>query len=587
VSVNDHLEVLGGTYQSSAGSTSGGRTTVVGPDAILELTGTSQFSSTNAVDVLDGGQLFVGGSQFDAPTVIIGTDNNDLASHMVWAGGALNVNTIIPIKTESFRFGFDLDPMDIADGTLMPGVTIQQLADFDIQNFVLTNSAVATHDEGNFSIRLGRIGQGGDAEYHLSGDAKLSARGVDIGHHGNGVFTQSDGTVQIGLAGLVLGRHDGDTGEYTMSGGQLIVADDIIVGRRGHGEFAQTGGVIEARLISVGDTDTGVFQIDQGHVKANHVSVGPGTATGHFIQNGGTVELGRNSQSQSLHIGSTQTIAGESFGAIYDMNDGVLDLTDGGTATGERDLEVGWGGKGLFRQNGGQVFARTLTIGARSGDSVYMMNNGSLSAVTILLGNDVNDDAGYFEQSGGTVVEAGQIQLAFGQWAQTGGVAHAAFTEIGRRADDVMFEITGGQFASDRIVVGSSGAFDPRTTAALLHIGGNADVQADQAFIGKFPGHTNDGFEFQRTSQGLQDGGTSQFGLFTVNAPGQFELSGGNMSIDGGLLLRDGLFDFNNGSPVLTIEQGAYANFADGQLIGPSGMFMGIDSARRSGSRWR
>jgi len=152
----------------------------------------------------------------------------------------------------------------------------------------------------------------------------------------------------------------------------------------------QTGGehVVNGRL-SVGFFGTGTYDMIEGNLSAESISVGDETGKGYMNQSGGMVAA------QYLTVGDA------------DIGHGEYNLSGGSLTTGSTTL--GYYGYGDFNQSGGTHVTQSLTIGNDAGRAHYNLSGGTVEADNVGIG--IQTCSGSITQTGGTFIVNDTLQL--------------------------------------------------------------------------------------------------------------------------------------------------------------------------------
>jgi autotransporter-associated beta strand protein/T5SS/PEP-CTERM-associated repeat protein len=263
-----------------------------------------------------------------------------------------------------------------------------------------SGGSVSVTGSGDYLVIGGRDNNlYGVGSYDLSGGTLNSGANSNmfVGKYGQGVFTQSSGTVTAQHY-LYIGRYAGSTGSYSISGGTLSQNNTgyrITVGYAGLGTLTVSGtGLVDAVTglrVSGSSTGSGEIHIDGGTIYTPFVEDGGGTATLHF--NGGTLKA-RNASAtfmQGLNTVDVQSggavidsngfnitiaqplLAGSPSGGLTKNGSGILTLTGNLTYTGDTLINTG-----ALQLNTG-----TTTLAAISGQGQLIVGvSGSITQLT-------------------------------------------------------------------------------------------------------------------------------------------------------------------------------------------------------------
>jgi hypothetical protein len=167
-----------------------------------------------------------------------------------------------------------------------------------------------------------------------------------------GTFTQSGGTHTVyGILYADQSVYPNPT--YTLSSGDLIAKSDEYIGYSLAGIFVQTGGthtVTGAFYLGYNATvyeGNGYYALSSGDVNALSTEYVGHSGTGHFIQTGGTHEVGSH-----MELGSISTGVG-----TYELSAGTLTVPT---------INVGVAGPGIFQWTGGTLNVQDIEIGGKN-----------------------------------------------------------------------------------------------------------------------------------------------------------------------------------------------------------------------------
>ncbi|MCY2929110.1 MAG: hypothetical protein NTV86_06370 [Planctomycetota bacterium] len=273
---------------------------------------------------------------------------------------------------------------------------------------------------------LGRCGQ-----LAYGGQAYVGSTGAGSVIQSSGVFSGFN---------LYIGNSVGGTGSYQLNGGTL--SGTVLVGQQGTGLFVQTGSSTATMGVRLGGYATG-----SGHylLQSGTLNIASGAvdldieANGLFEQTGGSytgsyVDLGYGTGAVGATFrvtGGTQNIQGRvEVGANQQATVESL-FQVGGTANLQAsEVQVGLYGPGRYLQTGGQSNIGLLQVSRSANNSIADLQGGSLSAGTVLLGDQhYPTSVGVYRQSGGSLQvgafsmsQGSRIEFANGQIATTRGL---------------------------------------------------------------------------------------------------------------------------------------------------------------------
>jgi hypothetical protein len=411
---------------------------------------------------------------------------------------------------------------------------------------------------GSLTTTFMTIGFSGNGTYNLSGGTLNSYSGA-VGYAGSGVFNQSGGVVTIATDLVIGSQYASNTpgsGLYNLSGGTLH-SGNTTVGDGEQGDFVFTGGThnVTGNLV-VGDQAAGVGTYTiTGNASQLNIGFVPGGNTG-TASNGSAISgngalivgnAGNGSFTQGLidqsDAGNQVNVAGDlvlgaqggSVGA-YALNAGTL------TVGGVLVIGSGSNGANVFTQNGGAVvltglaagnadyapvngnavpatYPGTLYVGGESvfnnGSGSYVMNGGTLSAPSILVGFS---GTGSFQHSGGQVFTA---YLDIGDCGGCNGGNAAGFYTLGGSGTLNAGNINIGDFGHGEFL--QTGAASVNTVSGTLSIGNGPAA---------IPNTANPGNWDRSGLYTLQDGLLStQYTIVGAQGTGSFVHSGGTHAV--------------------------------------------------------
>jgi fibronectin-binding autotransporter adhesin len=283
--------------------------------------------------------------------------------------------------------------------------------------------------------------------------------------HGNRLNVYSNGLVTVGTNAILgdLATASNNTVIIADTGSRLEVGETIFVGKEGGGNllFLQNGGAVTASSTIIGSsassvsnrigiagtgsslTNTGDLYVGHGGsanslgmvsggvASANVAYVGySNTSAGNSVGVAGpgavwsntSVFLGYHGDSNSLNVsggGRVVTTGSSSVGyAASSSNNRVVIDGSMGLAVWESqgDLFLGIDGQGntLTIANGGNLFARSTTVGASDGNLATVRGSGSIwsNTATLLLGMNAGNNS--VEVTDGASLTAGSVGIGLG-----------------------------------------------------------------------------------------------------------------------------------------------------------------------------
>ena len=542
------------------------------------------------------------------------------AVNVLQSGTVGVANTIVNYNYSNYNAGLASLAIDSNNGISQtaPGTRMVVAGNeiIGIAGVGLYSQITGNHTIGG-ELHLGEQASG-SGTYLLTGDATLTSGGTEyIGYTGSGTVTQSGGTNVVGTmfaADLVVGQ--GGAGTYTLNSGTITINQNLKVGANGGiGMFNQSGGsVTVTNQFSVGyGGNGGSYTLSgAGAIHGKDEFVGDNAISGTFTQTGGT-----NGLAGSLTLGNSVGVAGTyslsaatgtsvlivahdeyigyhgaghfvqsggthdvgTNGIAYDLYVGYMgsasDYTmTGGLLTAHSRIYLGYDGPaGTFVQSSGIVNVDDkLYVGyAVAGGSYKLSGNGTLTVPQEI----VNDNAlsGAFIQTGGTNSATTALYVGYsagtlgtylldattgtamlsapgeyvgyngrGTFTQAGGtnIVGATGLRVGSNAgSNGTYTLTGGSLTASSVDVGASGGTSA-TPATFNQSGGTAAVS----------------------------------GIFVVGdvsgGNGTLILSGGSLSVTGTMYV--GQFAGSNGAVMLSGTGNIHAGFEQIGIYG-SGSF--------------
>jgi len=428
------------------------------------------------------------------------------------------------------------------------------------------NLSGGTLNLGGGNHSLGRVASGsittpGSGTINLSGTGTLNlnddgflvvgdrdAASVD----GDGFVNQTGGTFRVeNTADLYLGGYGNS--EYNLDGGRLEIGGSSLNGL--FGGAANTTGSYEFNLgggtIQVIDSDL-VTDVDVNLVSAtnstfdtngfNAVFQNGLSGTGSFTKvNTGDLELGGTTtlSGTSTNAGDGNIIIGSASAGTgtLNLNTGAALNVDDSTGSGFSRIIVGDGETGTMNIDGGSVDLKyyngngtTFRVGASGGTGTVNMTDGLVTVTegsagsygVIVIGQDAGS-TGIFNQSGGTINQAGVANLQVGVFGGAG-----TFT----MSDDSVF-IMGGSGSSTYFGAAAANSdatvnFQDNATFTQTADVQNFIAQADSTAV-----FNQTGADTSVTWEGDTGSGDRPFWVGTgANGVGTYNLSAGSLAFD-------------------------------------------------------
>jgi len=357
-----------------------------------------------------------------------------------------------------------------------------------------------------------------------------------VGSSGSGTINQSGGN--NASLGLTLGQNDGAQGAYIFTSGSINVSSyNENVGYNGRGNFNQSGGTNAAQgesplILGVNAGSQGIYTLSGGTISLNSPYVTNFTYYTEIIGWGGTGIFNQNGGTQwinqSLNVGL--------------VSQGLFNLTAGSlNVLNHEFIGSGANGPGVFTQTGGTNWiAGFLWIGGGVGFSgTYLMHGGLMNT------GDIRTDSG----KGFFTMDGGCVNFGNGHWIR----------EAINSNSVANYTITGGiltNLGTGYINVGESGT-------ALLNVGGSAVVSSTAS---------GNNLDFGQNSSGVGtvhvygDASLSVWDIRTDSGQGTFTQDGGTVNAGGWLRLGIN----SNSISVYSLNSGN-ANLNQMAQIGESG----------------
>ena len=387
-------------------------------------------------------------------------------------------------------------------------------------------------------LRLGSS-QFGSGSYNLSGSGLLYTNSEYVGVGGSGSFTQSGGTHAVSSS-LYLGYFGGSVGSYNLSGNGLLTALNETIAYSGSGGFTQSGGtnlISDGLILAQTATSAGAYNLNGGLLVLGGSGLTSGGGSAAFNFGGGTLGAtaawssslamnltgsGGNSTIDTTggNIGLSGVLSGS--GGLNKVGPNTLTLSAVNTFSGNLTVDggtlampggtlvaptqyVGYLNTGSFAQSGGSNSLSgnngTLWLGDGFGASGnYNLSGGALTATNEYVGGQGN---GSFTQSGGTntMINNGGLTLGdyystYGTYVLSGSGRINAPGEVIGLYGSGAFTQTGGNNAVNSIAIGYYGGSSGTYTLS----GGSLSVQGGVILLGGYTGSSFAGF--------TQSGGT-------------------------------------------------------------------------------
>jgi len=398
---------------------------------------------------------------------------------------------------------------------------------------------------GTHKVAIAFVGgnSGALGEYEMIG-GDLEASTLIVGSSGQGVFTQTGGTVDCNNT-VGLGSENGAEGTYTITGSAFLETDDLTLATWGIANFVQNGGSVVVKdyfRFAWGDTGAGTYTLRGGSLNADDpggVALIGIKGTGQFLQEGG--EASFSSLCLGQYLGSSGT---------YTLNEGQMTSSS---------ITVGCKGTGSFTQTGGICSTEHLAVPA--GNS-YILSGGSLTVT------DSIEITGTFDLGGGNP------SISVGGIADFATITNAGAPSLTVAANSLAY------FGSD---------FDPYTEFAsitnngLIHQRGSALTIGPSAMVrgrGNIYDHVNvqgelstpDSYQAINVLEGIFVSGGGKAHLGEGKAVIENEISG----MSGGELWMEIMYVGKEGNGRF-IHSGGLTKFEE-SYVGGSDLYVGFEA---------
>lgn len=447
---------------------------------------------------------------------------------------------------------------------------------FDASNW--SPATVPTAAVGVIVDRGGAVGTGTPSEIKSN---SASAATVTIGLDSSGLLDVDTNGSLTTTGNITLGVNAGSVGYFNVhDAGTVTSGGSLVIGALGTGDSIFTGAGTQATFshdIEVGGSNTGTLSIQNGAVvtdNAGYIGVSQdvgGTVTvdgsgsvwksnaGLFVGYAGTgaltVSAGGKVTDVDAEIGSQSGSSGavtvENAGSKWDssgnlsVGNGSLKIFDGGLVTvgGSATISAATSPSLPF---GGEVtvdgvnsalnVAGTLTIGASSETgNLGIVNHGSVSAASIILGADTTGSAGNINVDDSTLS------------VSTGAVV------VGSDGSGTLSLRNGGTLNAQSLDIGANAG----SNGTLTIVDGASQASIDKGVM------VGDGGIGTLSASGFLDAGSAAIGLQS-GSTGTATFSGA----DAGLKTHDDLIVGEGGNGTLNIQSGAVVSVGGLAYIG-------------------
>ena len=392
---------------------------------------------------------------------------------------------------------------------------------------------------------------------------ELKAQGLAIAGYGTAEFHQSNGAITTLSSGFTMAGYDRSNGLFTISdASSSLSARSLLMGWASNSSavFIQNDGDVKfSDSIGMGlnsDTLTSLYQLEAGTLSSNSVRI---NRSGQFIQNGGDATLSSleifgeyqlnggaldNSNGENIYHMFTQTDGINKTGGLqlglYDNGENAVYNLSGGQLINEGTAYLY---DSVFNQSQGEHSVKNFYLGYYSGDAVYNLSGGSLSATNDSLHNETigagYSGSGTFNHSGGTnYVESLSIGYnSTGIYSFTGGslndnnqlhdisIASGGLEGTGTFIQDVDTHLT-----VESLYIGLGGGHGYYyLNQGDLTVTSNPSASADAVYIGSLSGTG----EFHQAINAGTHTIEKQLCLGYGSGRGFYYLNGGNLIVNG------------------------------------------------------
>ena len=468
------------------------------PGALLRVTETTFLNRGAATLNVASGSVAMFPAGFD-PDATFGTYSGQGVTH--FAGTPL----VIPAGYDVSASG-EFDDRVEAAGTLRawPG------------EHLTLNAGVIVSGEGCIDTQSGGSAAVNDAVSGISG-GELKVSGLTIGDQTDATFRQTGGTLSSSRTddgmGIDVGKGTDHSATYEMSGG-LITCTDLGISGSDTGRFLQSGGALHIGVAPLGAGIAGLdgkVLTDNAAAKHYHLSINVGT----------------------YELNGTGSILAED---IYLARSApALFRQSGGSSVETGALYVGYDDSGTYELAGGEIHARSLSVGLSVG--VFRQTGGTMTLRSLGVGSNRSTSNGTYELSDGTL----QTTKTYVSPTGTGLFVHSGGTHT---------------VAEDLMVGHNTGTYE---------LSGSGQLSANREYVG-----------LSGTAIFRQSGGSNTTSYLSIGPGDRYEFTGGTLQIGSGLRVA-GTMDF--GGQAWTLDQETFIlDFAEGDLQNAGGVSVSLGS---------
>ena len=234
----------------------------------------------------------------------------------------------------------------------------------------------------------------------MSGGGLSASNSEYVGNNGEGTFTQTGGTNNLGSSGQIYLGNGNSSGTYNLSGSGVISGNDEWLGYRagGSGSFVQSGGTNNLAQMA------GFSSAIPGQRAPTVSARGLLSAPQEYVGDGGSGSF--------TQLGGTNLVTGPLYVGFFSSASGTYGLSGGSLSVPSSNNEyLGYSARGTSRNRAGRTVAAILVLPMRRAAvaSYSLSGNGHL-AVSVAE-NVAQSGTGSFTQSGGTNATAQYLDL--------------------------------------------------------------------------------------------------------------------------------------------------------------------------------
>jgi autotransporter-associated beta strand protein/T5SS/PEP-CTERM-associated repeat protein len=451
-------------------------------------------------------------------------------------------------------------------GTAAIETTVGNIQRFELGQTAGNSGLLELRENGSLTLTSGAtyVGYSGTGELTIEPGAALTqtGSGFSVGEQAgsHGTVIQNGGMVSIGVFVNLAARDATAFGRYEIHGGTLTLTDAangyLQIAREGTGEFVQTGGTVivgrstnsPALMVGAQGASVGRYEMSGGelHVTSERTIIGrQSTSDGTFLQTGGTVKLGN----------ALVLAEGASTKGRWDLQGGELYATS--IAKGSGTAQFNWSG-GTIRPYGETGLAVSTILTLSGTGATFDTRDLDNIAWTITVSAGIGGNGSLTKQGEGTLVFAaaqdytGSTMIDAGTLRLTGGTLATQSITVASAAT-LHSELSSWTYTCELLVDG--GTFDAGTNNVDFNAGAQVTVNGTTASV--TAGRLRVGTDSPTLSTFTQSGGTVTVAgtgpdlAVGHSGHGQYTQTGGTVSVarttsvganagsDGKLVLQD------------------------------------------------